>query len=505
VPQLADVLEKTSESGAAANGNGASPLHVPRTVLQQSQSRNIWRHFGRDVARISVLLGADVATFLLLQWVITGLASGWLGAWVAGVSSAAFPPALLGGPRFVLALLVALAITGSYGSGDARRDVSRLVTGAALAVFVSLYGALWQGALLLTVAQGIAAAGILALMLGGSRTLVDVMVWRSRPQVGDARTIVIAHAEADWRDLAMLLTKVRDLTVVSQVSLEAYTGRGLHPRLKALGADIAACRAETVVLWGNLTGEEFDFAVDVAMATGCRLLAAARTSLGDVAPRAVWVGGRQMVELTPRALRGWRVAVKRVIDLVGATLGLVLGAPVFVAVAAAIVLEDKGPILFRQTRIGRGGRPFSILKFRSMVVNAEERLAEVKRSSIYPNDRLFKVVGDPRITRVGAFLRRTSLDELPQLFNVLAGDMSLVGPRPPLPSEVAVYEEHHFARFDVKPGITGPWQTGGRNRITDFEQVVRMESDYIRRWSVFEDLRIIARTIPAVFRGSGAH
>jgi lipopolysaccharide/colanic/teichoic acid biosynthesis glycosyltransferase len=115
------------------------------------------------------------------------------------------------------------------------------------------------------------------------------------------------------------------------------------------------------------------------------------------------------------------------------------------------------------------------------------------------------MVDDPRVTRVGRFLRRTSLDELPQLLNVLAGQMSLVGPRPPLPSEVEAYEEHHYARFDVKPGITGPWQTGGRNAITDFEEVIRMESEYIRRWSFVEDLRILARTIPAVLRGSGAH
>jgi exopolysaccharide biosynthesis polyprenyl glycosylphosphotransferase len=510
--KLADHLDDSAsypmlDGGPAApgpNGNGAAPA-VPRTTLQRSQSRNIWRHFGRDVTRASVLLVTDVAVYLLVHRLVNGVRAGWLGDAVGGVAVTAFPPGFLGGFRFILALLVALAITGSYGPGDARRDASRVSIGAALAVFVSLYASLWQGALFLTLFRGLAATVTLAVALSVSRALVDWLVWQMRPKVGVARAIVVAHSDADWRDLAKLLGRVRDFVMVSHVSLDEHRGEGLHPRLRTLGAEIAACRAETVVLWGDLDHGEFEFAVDVALATGCHLLAAARTSIGEVAPHAVWVGGRQMVELTPPALRGWRVAVKRLIDLAGASLGLLLSAPVCLAIAVAILFEDGRPILFRQKRIGRGGRPFHILKFRSMVVNAEDRLEELRGSSIYADDRLFKMVDDPRVTRVGRFLRRTSLDELPQLLNVLAGQMSLVGPRPPLPSEVEAYEEHHYARFDVKPGITGPWQTGGRNAITDFEEVIRMESEYIRRWSFVEDLRILARTIPAVLRGSGAH
>jgi lipopolysaccharide/colanic/teichoic acid biosynthesis glycosyltransferase len=115
------------------------------------------------------------------------------------------------------------------------------------------------------------------------------------------------------------------------------------------------------------------------------------------------------------------------------------------------------------------------------------------------------VKDDPRVTRLGTFLRRSSLDELPQLWNALIGNMSLVGPRPPLPSEVDLYEEHHYTRFDVKPGITGPWQVNGRNTITDFEEVIRLETDYIREWTIWKDLGILLRTVPAVFRMEGAH
>jgi lipopolysaccharide/colanic/teichoic acid biosynthesis glycosyltransferase len=139
-----------------------------------------------------------------------------------------------------------------------------------------------------------------------------------------------------------------------------------------------------------------------------------------------------------------------------------------------------------------------------MIAGAEDRRPELQEISIYRDARLFKVPNDPRVTRLGRMLRRTSLDEVPQLLNVLRGEMSLVGPRPPLPMEVELYEAHHYARFDVKPGITGPWQVSGRNEIRDFEEVVALESSYIRTWSVWADLWLLLRTIPAVFRMRGA-
>jgi lipopolysaccharide/colanic/teichoic acid biosynthesis glycosyltransferase len=140
-----------------------------------------------------------------------------------------------------------------------------------------------------------------------------------------------------------------------------------------------------------------------------------------------------------------------------------------------------------------------------MVHDAEAMREDLTLQSLYSDRRLFKVKDDPRVTTLGGFLRRTSLDELPQLWNSLVGNMSLVGPRPPLPSEVDLYEEHHYTRFDVKPGITGPWQVNGRNTITDFEEVIRLETDYIREWSLWKDLGILLRTIPAVLLMRGAH
>jgi len=219
----------------------------------------------------------------------------------------------------------------------------------------------------------------------------------------------------------------------------------------------------------------------------------------------VWSRGAPLIALNRPGLRGRQLLIKRTLDVVVSGLGLALLCPLFGLIAIAIYLSSPGPIFFRQTRVGLGGRLFKITKFRSMVHDAEALREDLATRSLYNDLRLFKIKNDPRVTRLGAFLRRTSLDELPQLWNVLSGDMSLVGPRPPLPAEVDLYEEHHYTRFDVKPGITGPWQVNGRNLITDFEEVIRLEIDYIREWTLWKDLGILLKTIPAVLymRGAG--
>ena len=192
---------------------------------------------------------------------------------------------------------------------------------------------------------------------------------------------------------------------------------------------------------------------------------------------------------------------KRLIDILGAIIGLLITAVVFVPVAIATQLDNPGPIFYSQIRCGLNGRKFRIWKFRSMVVEAEKLKHLVKnqaKGNIFKNDR------DPRITRVGHFLRRTSLDELPQFWNVLLGDMSLVGTRPPTVDEVEKYEIHHWERLQVKPGITGEWQANGRSTVTDFEDIVRMDIDYQRKWSVTYDISLIFQTIWVVLAKKGA-
>ena len=192
---------------------------------------------------------------------------------------------------------------------------------------------------------------------------------------------------------------------------------------------------------------------------------------------------------------------KRLIDIIGASFGLVVLAPLFVAIALTIRLRDGSTILFRQTRVGLNGRPFTIFKFRTMVTDADALLADVAHLNVCDGP-LFKAIDDPRITPIGTFLRRSSLDELPQLWNVLRGEMSLVGPRPPLPTEVARYDGWHRRRLSMKPGITGLWQVEAR-REPGFDRLVECDLSYIDRWSLGLDLKIIVRTIPAVFVGTG--
>jgi len=195
---------------------------------------------------------------------------------------------------------------------------------------------------------------------------------------------------------------------------------------------------------------------------------------------------------------------ERALDLSISMIVLCLSMPFFAIVAIAIYLEDKGPIFFKQQRVGEQGRCFEILKFRSMQVHADHDKKILQHMNHHATGVTFKMKQDPRITRVGSFLRRTSIDELPQLINVIRGEMSLFGPRPAVPSEVAQYQAAQLRRLMVKPGITCLWQIGGRGDI-DFEGQVRLDLQYIRSESIWEDIKILLRTIPAVIFGRGAY
>ncbi len=192
---------------------------------------------------------------------------------------------------------------------------------------------------------------------------------------------------------------------------------------------------------------------------------------------------------------------KRAVDLLGATTGLILTSPILLATAIAIKLTSRGSVLFRQVRVGHNGAPFVALKFRTMVVNAEE-LKESLRKKNEMSGPVFKIKDDPRITPIGRYLRKFSIDEFPQLFNVLAGDMSLVGPRPAVPSEVASFAPWQRRKLAVKPGCTCIWQVSGRNAV-DFEDWMKMDLAYIDQWSLWLDAKILARTGPAVVKGDG--
>lgn len=214
------------------------------------------------------------------------------------------------------------------------------------------------------------------------------------------------------------------------------------------------------------------------------------------------VAGIPLFTLTSNRIAGFNAFLKRSLDVALAGTMLVLAAPLLLALAAAVRIDTPGPALFGQRRIGRGGRPFTMLMFRSMVKDAPSA-----RYEVFPEARakaLFKPRHDPRVTRVGRFLRKTSLDELPQVINVLRGQMSLVGPRPQIPDEVSAYDEYAYNRLLAKPGMTGLWQVSGRSNL-GFEEMVMLDTYYVGHWSVGLDLKILLRTIPAVIKGEGAY
>ncbi|BBO68390.1 UDP-phosphate galactose phosphotransferase [Desulfosarcina alkanivorans] len=194
---------------------------------------------------------------------------------------------------------------------------------------------------------------------------------------------------------------------------------------------------------------------------------------------------------------------KRILDIAGGLVGTVLFVLMFPVVALAIKLDSPGPVIFSQRRVGQNGRTFKLYKFRSMVHDAEQCLAGLAGCNEM-GGAMFKMKDDPRITRVGRFLRKTSLDEFPQFLNVLKGEMSLVGTRPPTPKEVAAYRDEHFKRISFKPGLTGLWQVSGRNKINDFDQVVHLDCSYMENWRFMDDLKILLKTVLVVLQRKGA-
>jgi exopolysaccharide biosynthesis polyprenyl glycosylphosphotransferase len=286
------------------------------------------------------------------------------------------------------------------------------------------------------------------------------------PVAGDVRVVgpverTVELAEATGAGSVIVATTAIDTSVVNQL-VRRLTDAGIHVELSSSLADISAARL-------------------------------------TVRP----LGRFPVLYIEPVHRRGWRVAAKRAFDIVVAGLGVIVLAPVLVAVAVAVKLDSRGPVLFKQERVGKEGKVFHVWKFRTMVVDAEARLAEVVHLN-EANGPLFKITRDPRVTRVGRFLRALSLDELPQLGNVLRGEMSLVGPRPALPREMQEWAPHLHDRLRVKPGVTGMWQVSGRSDAS-FEEYVRLDLFYVDNWSFWIDVAIVAKTVPTVLLRRGAY
>jgi len=494
---------------AAVNTPHHTPRQVPhdRLSLQRRAPSTLRRHLARAIGRFAVLLTADLTAFAILRELYRSVGEeALLGDWIGDTVHRLLPAGYLDGWQYAVALVLGLIVTGNYGAGDRRRDAARLFWGCALATALPLWAPLWERGLGLVAAQYAVTTAVVWLGLVAIRfgiDAVDARVVNRTP--ASARTILIGAARecADLASRSAFAPRGEHLVlgVVDTAAIPAPSALGGLSELPVL---IQKHGVETIVICGHLSDAELHDVVEQSITAGCHVFSVPRTfEVAGVQPSVVWKRGQPLVELTTQTLKAQQFAIKRVADVAGAAVGLLLLAPVLAAVAAVIKLDSRGPVIFRHRRIGTGGRPFRMLKFRTMVDGADALKPALAHLNHSGDPRFFKIRNDPRVSRVGRWLRRWSLDELPQLWNVLIGEMSLVGPRPFPESDFMEYQVHHFARLGAKPGITGLWQVSGRSEIVDFEEVVALDAQYVREWSLLLDFKILLKTIPAVVRRQG--
>ena len=483
------------------------PANV-RLGLQRQAAANLRSHVLRALRRFTVLLVADLASFYLMRELLRAVRDvAVFGQGFAAPLQSALPRGILNGWQYAAALFVALFVTGNYGRGDQRRDARRLFIASALATALPLWMTLWTRGVEPVMVQYALTTLLVWVGLVAERSAIDGIVARFFSAYRSAApTLFVGPAEACRQAIAS-----PSFALGGECQSVGFVDVNTPPAADALGNAsnfrnlLQRTGAEIVVVAGYVPDNWFREVVDASLEGECQLLSVPRSiAIAGVQPNLVWRRGEPLIELTAPSLKGWQFAVKRVIDVLGALVGLLVGGPVMLGLAIAIKIDSAGSTLFAQERVGLGGRRFQLLKFRTMRNGAEaekDTLAHLNQSG---DPRLFKIPNDPRVTRFGRWLRRWSLDELPQLWNVLMGDMSLIGPRPFFETDLGSYEDRHFRRLGAKPGITGLWQVKGRSSVVDFEEVVRLDREYIEHWSLWLDLKILALTAPAVLRRTGA-
>jgi exopolysaccharide biosynthesis polyprenyl glycosylphosphotransferase len=330
--------------------------------------------------------------------------------------------------------------------------------------------------------------------------LTRVLISGSPGHVDDVAAVLERESWLGYRIVGALLPEaIPEGRTSHGVPVVGQTGETAESVLRA--------EADLVVFTEGAFPSAVDFRRIAWELEGHHVQMAVVPSLSDISSGRITmrpVGGLPLVHVEQPQSLGASRGLKRVFDLVGATLLLLIASPVMLVSAIAVKLQDGGPVLFRQTRVGRDGELFQCLKFRSMVVDAEAQLSGMTHLNNNTDGVLFKIQRDPRITRVGHVLRRYSIDELPQLINVINGEMSLVGPRPALPAEVRRYNPDVQRRLHVRPGMTGLWQVSGRSDLS-WDDTVRLDLYYVDNWSIVQDLSILAKTIHAVIRTRGAY
>lgn len=396
----------------------------------------------------------------------------------------------------------------SAGGEAVRRFLAGVVAGVVVLGFISFLARLDLSRLY------VAFLFLFVLILGGAfRAVIRAHLRRRRKSGQLTQRVVIVGTDGDARGIAtaMRLDKGGGYLPIGFLDQSLPPGTRVVDDLEVVGRPdqivevVRDRRAGLAVV--SSSSVEPGVLRDITLALeGSPIDLALAPSLFEVVTRRITVesvGNVPLLHVDQVRLTWGKATAKRALDVLVSSMLLVMFLPLMAAAAFAIKLNDRGPILFKQERVGRSGRRFMILKFRTMVPDAESRLVEVEDLNEVGH-AFFKIREDPRVTSVGRHLRKWSVDELPQLWNVLRGHMSMVGPRPPLPSEVEQYEEWHLRRLRVKPGVTGIWQVSGRSHVP-FDEAVRLDIFYIENWSLGLDLYLLAKTVPAVLGRQGAY
>jgi exopolysaccharide biosynthesis polyprenyl glycosylphosphotransferase len=509
-----DVYQLTIPS-AISQPTEAGVLAYPglerRSALRDRRPLALRRHTARVATRFAVLVAGDVVAILLARAIALWLNAETLTGAQAFASGQAFgsSPLVTGGRRMVfLAVLTLVAVfsTGGHSRHRALNQPIRLFVAAAGASLVNWAGMIARGSLPDVTLPLVATAGTLWICLLLVRQISEWFLQHVWPRQRGAAGALLVGSPGNARRFEQAIgAPGGDYRVVGYLSPDDSRDDRFLGTVNELSRCISEYDAEAVVVCAELPATRIEQLIEECLHSGCQILYPARAvKVYGLRPTLVWHHDQPFFELGSPVLRARALISKRIVDVVVSGVLLVLLSPILLLIALAIRLDSTGSPFFFQERAGLGGRRFRMVKFRTMRAGADAEKMDLAHLNHTGDSRLFKIRDDPRTTQIGAALRRWSLDELPQLWNVLIGDMSLVGPRPFFESDFASYEDHHFRRLDAKPGITGLWQVSGRSEILDFEDVIYLDRQYIEQWSFWLDVSILVRTIPAVVRRTGA-
>jgi exopolysaccharide biosynthesis polyprenyl glycosylphosphotransferase len=483
----------------------AHPGLKRRSALRERRPHAVRRHTGRVATRFAVLVTGDIVAILIARAIALWLAE----ETVDGTLAYSGSPLVSGGTRFVfvgLLILIAIFATGGHSRHRALNLPIRLFVAVGGAVLITWAGGIARGLLPDLILPMVATAGTVWLSLFLVRQFSEWILRHVWPgQRGAGVAILVGVPKQASRYEHAVGAPGGDYRVAGYVATHAEGDGEFLGTIDSLPAVIDAHDAEAVVVCADLPASRINDLIEECLHSGCQVLFPARAvRVYGLRPTLVWHHDQPFFELGSPVLKARALISKRIVDVVVSGILLMVLSPFLLAIVIAIRLDSPGSPFFFQERAGLGGRRFRMFKFRTMREGADAEKPDMAHLNQTGDTRLFKIRDDPRTTRLGRTLRRLSLDELPQLVNVLTGEMSLIGPRPFFESDFQEYEDHHFRRLDAKPGITGLWQVSGRSEMVDFEDVIFLDRQYIEQWSFWLDISILFRTIPAVLRRTGA-